>query len=140
MQPDAIKVLIYALRGADLLVFDEPDFPFVELQIPGGTVEPEEDFFSAAAREFTEETGFAPLELQALGIDEYRFEKNGRVHHHQRHYFRCTLPADTPDSWIHVEMTPFDASDPIRFRFFWLPVAEAGARLGYGMQALLETL
>jgi hypothetical protein len=37
-------------------------------------------------------------------------------------------------------MTPFDGSDPIRFRFFWLPIPIARQRLGYGMQHFLEHL
>ncbi|HEY0121781.1 MAG TPA: NUDIX domain-containing protein [Rhizobium sp.] len=139
-RPDAVKVLIYALRGRHLLVFDEPDFPAVELQVPGGTVEPGEDIAAAAAREFEEETGLVATELCRIGIHDYRFEKDGREYHHQRHYFRCTLPETTPDTWLHIEMMPFDGGDPIRFRFFWLPITEARQGLGYGMQDLLEHL
>jgi 8-oxo-dGTP pyrophosphatase MutT (NUDIX family) len=140
MQPDAVKVLIYAVRDGHLLVFDEPDFPTIEPQVPGGTVEDGEDLALAAAREFEEETGLAAGDLYPLGIHDYRLEKDGREYHHQRHYFRCTLPEATPDTWLHFEMTPFGGSDPIRFRFFWLPIAVARQRLGYGMQHFLEHL
>ncbi|NRP88607.1 hypothetical protein GFPCMMHI_04529 [Ensifer adhaerens] len=140
MQPDAVKVLIYAVRERHLLVFDEPDFPAVELQVPGGTVEAGEDIAAAGAREFEEETGLTANALHPLGIDDYRFEKSGRTCHHQRHFFRCTLPETTPTTWRHFEMTPFDGSAPICFRFFWISLAEARKRLGYGMAALLEHL
>jgi 8-oxo-dGTP pyrophosphatase MutT (NUDIX family) len=140
MRQDAVKVLIYALRDRHLLVFDEPDFPSLELQVPGGTVEPGEDIATAATREFEEETGFVPDELHPLGVHDYCFEKNGREHHHQRHYFRCRISEMAPATWLHYEMTPFDGGDPIGFRFFWLPIEEAKQRLGYGMQALLEHL
>jgi 8-oxo-dGTP pyrophosphatase MutT (NUDIX family) len=51
------KVLIYATSTRGLLVFDEPDFSEVPLQVPGGTVDPGEVLLEAARREFEEETG-----------------------------------------------------------------------------------
>lgn len=140
MQRDAVKVLIYALRGRDVLVFDQPDFPTLALQVPGGTVEPGEDIAQAAAREFEEETGLVPAELRPIGVQDYHFEQDGREYHHQRHYFRCDVPETVPDTWVHFEMTPSDGGTPIRFHFFWLPLAEAKQRLGVGMQALLHSL
>ena len=140
MQPDAVKVLIYAVRDRHLLVFDEPDFPAVELQVPGGTVETGEDIAAAAAREFEEETGLTANALHPLGIADYRFQNNDRTYHYRRHYFSCTLPDTAPPTWRHFEMTPFDGSAPICFRFFWIPLVEARKRLGYGMEALLEHL
>ncbi|AGB72936.1 MULTISPECIES: NUDIX hydrolase [Rhizobium] len=140
MQPDAVKVLIYAVRDGHLLVFDEPDFPDVQLQVPGGTVESGEDIVAAAGREFEAETGFAPRELHPLGVQDYRFEKNGRDYYHQRHYFRCGISERAPATWLHHEMTPFDGGDPIGFRFFWLPIETASKRLGHGMEALIEHL
>ena len=40
MKPDALKVLIYATWRDGLLVFDEPDFPLVQWQVPGGRSRP----------------------------------------------------------------------------------------------------
>jgi 8-oxo-dGTP pyrophosphatase MutT (NUDIX family) len=140
MQPDAVKVLIYAVRDGNLLVFDEPDFPTIEPQVPGGTVEDGEDLALAAAREFEEETGLTSGVLKRLGIQDYYFERDGRTNHHQRHYFCCHLPETVPATWRHFETTPFGGGEPICFRFFWMPLAEAHNRLGYGMQALLDHL
>lgn len=140
MLPDAVKVLIYAVRDGHLLVFDEPDFPAVQLQVPGGTVEDDEDLELAAAREFEEETGLTSGLLRKLGVHDYRFEREGRTYHHQRHYFCCNLPETVPDTWHHFEMKPFGGGGPICFRFFWIPLAEAHKRLGYDMDALLNRL
>ncbi|TCL62369.1 NUDIX hydrolase [Rhizobium sp. BK251] len=141
MAPDALKVLIYGVCRGQLLVFDEPDFPDVALQVPGGTVEAGESAAQAAHREFAEETGLpvtAPPEL--LGIHDYRFAKGGGQVWHRRHYFRIELSGTYPECWLHHEMTPSDGSSPIRFRLFWMDVNEASRRLGYGMADLLHLL
>ena len=82
------KVMIYAMGPRGLLVFREPDFPDVPLQVPGGTVEDGETFEAGACREFAEETGLV-LEIligirvtvgtagdtvQAVIIDAHRLE------------------------------------------------------------------
>ena len=53
----ARKALIYATSPRGLLVFDEPDFPSVPTQVPGGTIDAGETPMEAAYREFEEETG-----------------------------------------------------------------------------------
>jgi len=141
MKPDALKVLIYATWRDRLLVFDEPDFPEVELQVPGGTVETGEDIAAAALREFSEETGILPpTPLSTLAIQDYRFSKDGAEVHHRRHYFHIPLGGDQPDTWLHREMTPFSGGGPILFRFFWLGFDDACKRLGYGMEHGLPLL
>ena len=139
--PDALKVMIYATWRGRLLVFDEPDFPEVEFQVPGGTVEHGEEFAEAAAREFTEETGVAPESpLLPLAIDDYRFTRNGRTIWHRRHYYMAPLNGPHPETWLHQEMTPFDGGSPIVFRFSWMSLTAAGAQLGYGMERCLHLL
>lgn len=134
MQPDALKVLIYATWRDRLPVFDQPDFPEVDLQVPGGTVEAGENVDEAARREFHEETGLAPpLPLIPLSVHDYHFLKHGRDICHQRHYFHFALAGDYASNWLHQELTPFGGGEPILFRFFWTSIPEARTRLGYGM-------
>jgi ADP-ribose pyrophosphatase YjhB (NUDIX family) len=132
--PDAFKVLIYAVWRDRLLVFDEPDFPDQWLQVPGGTIEPGEAPDIAAGREFFEETGLEAVSaLQPLTVQDYRFAKDGRQVCHLRHYFLLRLAGEYPDTWIHLEEHSFDGAAPIRFRFFWMDLAEAARQLGGGM-------
>lgn len=63
-------VNIVALTDADELVLVRqyrPGPDRVTLEIPGGCVDPGEDFATAAWRELREETGYAPRELHRLG-------------------------------------------------------------------------
>ena len=139
MSPDAHKVLIYATWQGRLLVFDEPDFPEIELQVPGGTMEPGESPEVAATREFVEETGLTPSEaLTHLVTQDYSYWMDGRAICHRRHYFHVALTGEQRQTWLHREMTPDSGGPPIRFRFFWLGIDEAGRQLGYGMRDALH--
>jgi predicted NUDIX family NTP pyrophosphohydrolase len=46
--------------------------------IPKGEPEPDEELFAAAQREFTEELGFAPPQVEFVGLGEAR-QSNGKV-------------------------------------------------------------
>ncbi len=141
MKPDALKVLIYATWRDGLLVFDEPDFPLVQWQVPGGTVDTGEDVAHAARREFQEETGLTLARpLTPLSVHDYSFAKHGKDICHRRHYFHVALEGELRPTWVHRELTPFDGGGPILFRFFWVSLAEARVRLGYGMADCLPLI
>ncbi|MAM11060.1 MAG: DNA mismatch repair protein MutT [Rhizobiaceae bacterium] len=139
MAPDAEKVLIYARRDCRVLVFDEPDFPEVPLQVPGGTLEHGEVPLEAAKREFHEETGlFLHEGWSGLGSIDYHFRKNGARLCHRRHIFTVPTPEGVPENWLHTEKHSSDGGGPIRFRLFFLDWKEAAASIGLGMELPLS--
>lgn len=127
------KAYVYLTCGTDLLVFDEPDTPWLGLQVPGGTVDPGESFLHGAMREFAEETGLAldaafdhfssqDLPFETLPpVGQFRAPAarplKGR---HVRRNYHVRLAARPKDTWEHYEMHPSSGGDPIRLRFFWI--------------------
>lgn len=78
------KVLIYATASRGLLVFSEPDFPEIPLQVPGGTIDAGEDPLPAARREFSEETGLTAPDLRPLGrFDQLAQTRDGPLMLHR---------------------------------------------------------
>jgi ADP-ribose pyrophosphatase YjhB (NUDIX family) len=139
--PPIDKVLIYAMWKGRLLVFEEPDFPEILLQVPGGTVEPGEAFSDAAQREFFEESGLRTTSLpHFLTSATYATIRDGTTIVHVRHFFHIALEGDFVESWTTREMSPHGSDTPILFRFFWVPIEIASDALGYEQQAALPHL
>ena len=135
------KALIYATSKHGLLIFQEPDFPEVPPQVPGGTIDKGEDPLAAAKREFAEETGIlTPTNMTFLELDEHKFERNGQPHQVNRYYYHAAVPDDLPETWDHHEQFAHDGADPILFRFSWVNLNDAPNILGLGMEAAIPSL
>ncbi|NKM88712.1 NUDIX domain-containing protein [Rhizobium laguerreae] len=121
------KALIYATNSCGILVFDEPDFPEVPLQVPGGTVEEGEPVIDAARREFGDETGLVDRTgFRLLGDSHRTFERDGKLHNLHRTYFHLSLEDGLPDTWDHFD----DHSRPSVERRFRLQSANCGLDAG----------
>ncbi|MES0883597.1 NUDIX hydrolase [Roseibium sp. SCP14] len=151
------KAYVYLTCGTDLLVFDEPDTPYLGMQVPGGTVDPGESFLHGAMREFREETG---LDLDAA-FDQFSdqdipFETIPPVGQfrpapdrpllgrHIRRNYHVRLARRPKEEWEHYEMFPSSGNGPIRYRFFWIdllgPKAQDSENFFAAFGAPLDTL
>ena len=121
MTPVIHKVFAYITNRNRLLVFRHTDFPEAGIQVPAGTVLPNEDLEVAVLREAEEETGLADLTIKTyLGEHIRNMEDVGKKEIHHRHFYHLFCGGDPPEEWQHDETSPSDGgSSPIRFEFFW---------------------
>ncbi|MGZ2426356.1 NUDIX domain-containing protein [Rhizobium laguerreae] len=102
------KALIYATNSCGILVFDEPDFPEVPLQVPGGTVEEGEPVIDAARREFGDETGLVDRTgFRLLGTATAPLHEMESSITFIAHIFTCRLRMVFPTPGI-ISMTTAD--------------------------------
>lgn len=134
------KVLCYVVRDGRLLVFRHTDYSYEEtgIQVPAGSIRPDETPEDAALREAREETSFTQFRIvRKLGeitydISPYRFE----IHH--RHVFQLEITEPTPQRWASQELHDGGQS-PTYFECFWIPLKAAHVLQG-GQGALLGAL
>lgn len=119
------KVLAYITQGTRLLVFTHPDSPEAGLQVPAGTVEPNEQPEAAALREAREETNLTALKLvRPLGFQRRDMSDFGKDEIHYRSFYHFLCQEETPSTWDHGEKYPYDEpgehpSFRHIFRFYW---------------------
>ncbi|MFC9977862.1 NUDIX domain-containing protein [Spirillospora sp. NPDC127200] len=134
------KVLCYIVRDGRLLVFRHTGHSCEEvgIQVPAGSVRPQESPEDAALREAREETGLTRFRIvRKLGestydISPYRFE----IQH--RHVFHLELTEPAPERWASRELHDGE-QPPTSLECFWIPL-EAGHVLQSGQGALLGAL
>jgi 8-oxo-dGTP pyrophosphatase MutT (NUDIX family) len=140
------KVYAYITHEHRLLIFRHVDFPEAGIQVPGGSVEPDEEWDAAVLREAAEETGLLGLRLvRLLGETSFDLAAYGRDELHQRRFYHVRCDTAPPTIWRHAELTPSDGpSDPIMFELSWAPLPDGVppliAEMGVMLPALLQSL
>ncbi|MFB7673601.1 NUDIX domain-containing protein [Kitasatospora purpeofusca] len=134
------KVLAYIVRDGRLLVFRHTDHGYEEvgIQVPAGSIRPDETPEDAALREAREETGLSAFTVvRKLGETEYDLTPY-RYEVQRRHVFHLALAEPTPERWAGEE-THDGTRPPTSFECFWLPL-ETAHILQSGQGALLGRL
>jgi 8-oxo-dGTP pyrophosphatase MutT (NUDIX family)/predicted DNA-binding protein (MmcQ/YjbR family) len=125
------KSIGYVTRGRRVLFFRATETPEAGAELPGGTLEPDEDPNQGLLREIYEETGlsrFAPPRL--LGV--VTFDPGDGEEVHLRHFFHLRLLSEAPASWSRVVE---EGNGTFTFNFFWAPVTEVPAHIYPGHDA-----
>ena len=146
MTPIIHKVFAYITHRNRLLVFRHTDFPEAGIQVPAGTVLPNEDLEVAVLREAEEETGLPDLTIKTyLGEQIRNMEDFGKKEIHHRHFYHLLCGDAPPEQWQHDETSPSDGgTSPIHFEFFWaeMPdqIPELIADHGFMLSRLVERM
>jgi 8-oxo-dGTP pyrophosphatase MutT (NUDIX family) len=98
-----------------VLVFQHP-IAEAGIQIPKGTVKPEEDTHYAVAREIEEETGLRNFYVENLLAEDFWENDDGTLHN--RFFYKITV-SSAPDDWDY-QPTGGGDEEGLTFRFFWI--------------------
>ena len=135
------KVLAYIYRNykdsLQVLVFDHPNLPEVNPQVPAGTLKNNEKPQDGVLREIFEESGLSFNKTDNfLGQFEYIGDYKNELH---IRYVFSIMSDGLPDSWSHNVESDDEDNGQI-FNFYWLPLEEAKEKLVADLGKYLPTV
>ncbi|MEG0416724.1 MAG: NUDIX domain-containing protein [Erysipelothrix sp.] len=98
-----------------VLVFQHSN-PEAGIQIPKGTVKPNEDTYNAVRREIEEETGLSNFDVVDLIAEDFWEYDDGIIHN--RFFYKITV-LNAPDKWDY-QPTGGGDEEGLTFHFFWI--------------------
>ncbi|MDF1996470.1 NUDIX domain-containing protein [Peribacillus frigoritolerans] len=98
-----------------VLVFQHP-IKEAGIQIPKGTVKPQEDAYQAVIREMKEETGLEYFHVEKLITEDFWENVDGAIHN--RYFYQISV-SNVPDEWDH-QPTGGGNEAGLTFHFFWI--------------------
>jgi len=120
------KVVAYIYRTRDdrkeVLVFDHPNVPEVNPQVPAGTIQDGESPLKALLREIEEESGLKFENISSYP-GEYEYNAIEKSELHIRHVFEIES-TDLPDQWTH-QVKSDDEDNGEVFDYYWLSLEKA---------------
>jgi 8-oxo-dGTP pyrophosphatase MutT (NUDIX family) len=115
------RVVAYVTRMRDgrteLLVFDDPEHPYIGVQVPAGRLDAGEELEAGLLRELEEEAGLTNARIvQELPAFEDHYPSR-----YENHGFHVVLEEEAPDEWEHVVRGTGDDAG-LAFRYRWVPL------------------
>ncbi|MFD6211049.1 NUDIX domain-containing protein [Peribacillus sp. NPDC060253] len=111
-----------------VLVFQHP-ISEAGIQIPKGTVEPQEDAYQAVIREMKEETGHENFHVEKLIAEDCWKNDDGVIHN--RFFYKISA-SNVPDEWDY-QPTGGGDEEELTFHFFWISSEHEGQLIkGHG--------
>ena len=98
-----------------VLVFRHPNAE-AGIQIPKGTVKPNEDTYNAVVREIEEETGLRNFKVDNLMAEDFWEYDDGTIHN--RFFYKITVATDL-DEWDYHPTGGGD-EEGLKFHYFWI--------------------
>ncbi|PAD34562.1 NUDIX hydrolase [Terribacillus saccharophilus] len=115
------KVLAYIIsirnNTYQMLVHEHKDIPEAGLQVPGGTVDPEEDLVTALQREIYEESGLCNLPVGEI-VASAPFLHPDKQELQLRHFYLIQTKQQHPATWEH-HVLGNGVDNGLVFRYTW---------------------
>jgi ADP-ribose pyrophosphatase YjhB (NUDIX family) len=125
------KVLAYIIRHngkeKDVLVFNRENEIDAQPEVPGGTIEEDEDPENAVRREVEEEIGILEIEI-IRKIATASFFADWRNEWQERNVYIVKVNAELPEKWEHIIQAGMEDKGR-KVIIYWLPIDLAKDRL-----------